>query len=57
MILCLSKSLVSNYDIMPKTNMYVYDDVVDSRIRRFIASKLMNESEFLKKNHLSSGTL
>ena len=38
---------------MPKVNMYKYDDVVDLRIRRFIAKQLMTENEFLKKHHLN----
>ena len=33
--------------------MYKYDEVIDLRIRRFIAKQLMNESEFLRKSHLS----
>lgn len=42
-----------DYTTMPRVNMYKYDDVVDLRIRRFIAKQLMNESEFLKSCHLS----
>lgn len=51
------KRIVSHFNLdyttMPRVNMYKYDDVVDLRIRRFIAKQLMNESEFLKKCHLS----
>ena len=37
--------------------MYVYDDVIDHRIRKYIGSKLMTEHEFLKKNHIHVGML